>query len=299
MPKSSAVRSATASDILGPLLRRRVVAFRAREAEVRLGEPDAVHRFRVSARRLRSLLAAYAAFLDPATCKKLDRELRETTRTLAPARDAQIVQRRLESLLREEPDSRTAVHVGAALGNLLETSYEKSWQEAIQYFDGSRYDSFTRALTGFADLPPWTPAAGTAAKPVFVPVLRNEWEVLLRRGRRVQLLKAGRKRDLRLHDVRKAARRVKDVAQAQAPVSGRKVKRLGKEADRLQTILGEYQDLVITGLVLDKAGTELAGAGDVLHGIRSREVVAAKELYAGFCHAWRDADRKSLRAWMS
>ncbi len=72
---TSSTGSATAADLLGPLLRQRVADFRAREVEVRLAEADALHRFRVSARRLRSLLATFAALLDPGTCEALDAEL--------------------------------------------------------------------------------------------------------------------------------------------------------------------------------------------------------------------------------
>lgn len=296
---TNSTRSATAADVLGPLLRQRVADFRAREVEVRLAEPDAVHRFRVSARRLRSLLATFASLLDPATCAALDAELKESARTVGDARDAQVVQQRLESLLSDEPDSEASVQLRTRLDGLLATSYETSWQQAITYFDGSGYDAFTRVLDGFADLPPWTPAAQAAAGQVMVQALRREWMRLLRKGRRVQLLEAGSERDQQLHEVRKAAKRVKDLADAQASVSGRKVRRLGKAADRLKNVLGEHQDLVVTGALLERAGPGIPGADGVVHRLQSRETAAAGELYDEFVRIFRDADRKSLRAWMS
>jgi len=296
---TSSTGSATAADLLGPLLRQRVEHFRAREVEVRLAEADALHRFRVSARRLRSLLTTSAALLDPGTCEALDAELKVSARTVSDARDAQVVRRRLGSLLGDEPDSDAVVQLRSRLDGLLEASYDAGWQQAITYFDGSRYDSFTRVLDGFADLPPWTPAAETAAAHVFAPALRREWMRLLRKGRRVQLLEAGSVRDEQLHEVRKAAKRVKDLADVQASVSGRKVRRLGKAADRLKTVLGEHQDLVVTGALLERASGDVPGANSVVLRIRSRETAQASELYDKFVRIFRDADRKSLRAWMS
>jgi CHAD domain-containing protein len=132
-----------------------------------------------------------------------------------------------------------------------------------------------------------------------VQALRREWMRLLRKGRRVQLVEPGPERDEQLHEVRKAAKRVKDLADAQTSVSGRKVRRLGKAADRLKNVLGEHQDLVVTGALLETAVPGVTGADGVVHRIQSRETAAAGELYGEFVRIFRDADRKSLRAWMS
>ena len=288
----------SAADVLGPALRHRVAVFRAREAEVRLDEPDAVHRFRVSARRLRSLVTAGGTLLDPARCAALDDELREAARVVGAARDAQVAQRRLESLLRDEPDSAALAQLEGRLTDLLERSYLSGWRQAIGYFDGSRYDAFTRLLDGFADLPPWTTSAQAPAGQVLVPVLRQEWTRLLSTGRRVQLLEPGPDRDQQLHAVRKAAKRVKDLAEVQASLSGRKVKRLRKAASRLQTVLGEHQDLVVTGVLLERLGRDGTVDHRVLHRIQLREAAAAGALFDDFVRTFREADRKSLRAWM-
>jgi len=292
---SSSTRSATAADVLGPQLRRQVAAFRAREVEVRLDEPDAVHRFRVAARRLRSLLAAFEQLLDPAVCEALDAELGQAARKVAAARDAQVVQRRLAWLMSDEPDSLPLMN---ELTSRLETSYAEGRQRAVAHFDSPGYDSFTRVLDGFTDLPPWTPAAATGANQVFVAALRQEWRSMLGKGRRVQLLEAGPVRDHRLHEVRKSAKLVKDVAEAQASISGRKVRRLGKAAGRLSDVLGEHQDLVVTRSVLAEAEADRA-AERVLQRVQSREATAAAGLYDDFRQVFKDADRKSLRAWMS
>lgn len=291
--------SATAADVLGPLLRRQVADLRTREVEVRLGEPDAVHRFRVAARRLRSHLAAFGSFLDPVVCQALEDELAEVAAVVGGARDADVARRRVDSLLQDEPDSPAATEVRARLVEALEASYAESWQRAIDYLDGPTYDAFTRRLDGFADLPPWAPTAEVSAAAAFVPVLRQLWSRLLKQGRAVQLLEPGPRRDEQLHDVRKAAKRVRDVAETQTPMLGRRARRLRKAAQRLQEVLGEYQDLVVTRTALVDAGRAGADGSRVVDRMSRRESAAAGDLYDEFVRLFRDADRKSLRAWLS
>lgn len=299
MPKNSPNRSVPARAVLGPVLRRQVAAFRAREALVRLDEPDSVRRFLVSARRLDSLLATFGTLLGPATCAALEAGLRDTADALGGAHDAEVVRRRVESLLRAEPDSRAVVNVRDQLSYVLERSYRESWQRTIDHFDSPAYDAFTRALDMFADLPPWTPAADVSARRVLVPALAQEWATLLTEGRRAQELGTGPKRDRRLHAAHDAAKRAKDVAEAQAAISGRRVERLRKAARRLATPLGGHHDSVVTGAFLSRADGDLEGADGVIPRLQARENAAASRLYDEFVRSFRDADRKSLRSWMS
>jgi len=65
----------------------------ARTASGRLDDPDdteALHDFRVALRRLRTLLRAFRAQLDDAVSKKLQRRLRDVTRSTSRTRDAEV-----------------------------------------------------------------------------------------------------------------------------------------------------------------------------------------------------------------
>lgn len=299
MPPSTRSRSATAGDVLGPILRHRVAVFRTREAQLRLDEPDAAQRFQVSARRLGSLLTAFGMLLDPTTGTALEAELNATSRTVGGARDAQVQRRCLESLLGEEPDPRAVGQVQKRLTDLLDSSYRDSWQQAITYFDSPGYDSFTRTLDGFADLPPWTPAAGTAAADVFVPVLREEWTRLLSRGRDVQELEPGPDRDRRLQAVHRTATLVRDLGEAPEVVSGRRVRRLRKVAGALGRTLGEYHDVVMTGELLGTVSSYVEGADTGVQQLHRRQAAAAATSYDTYVERFREVDRTSLRSWMS
>ncbi|HWI01821.1 MAG TPA: CHAD domain-containing protein [Propionibacteriaceae bacterium] len=198
-----------------------------------------------------------------------------------------------------KPDSPAVGQVRKRLTDLTEESYQRSWQQTINHFDSPRYDSFTRTLDGFADLPPWTRASDTAAGHLFLPALRQEWTRMLSQGRGVQELRPGPERDRRLHALHRTAKRVKDVAEAQEAISGRKVKQLRKVAGALAATLGEHHDVVLTGQLLNRVTPQLDEADGVIRQMRRREAAEALELYDTFVKSFGEADRKPLRSCMS
>jgi len=123
---------------------------------------------------------------------------------------------------------------------------------------------------------------------------------MLSQGRGVQELQPGPERDRRLHALHRTAKRVKDVAEAQEAVSGRKVKRLRKVAGGLATSLREHHDVVLTGHLLDRVTPQIDEAqGGVIRQLRRCEAAVAVELYDTFVKGFGEADRKPLRSWMS
>ena len=111
----------------------------------------------MAARRLRSNVAAFSSLLDPATCEVLEQDLRETANIVGAARDAEVVQRRIDSLLKDEPPSPEVDQIKRQLAEMLEIAFQEGRHRSIKYLDSSKYDSFTRNLDRFADLPPWSP----------------------------------------------------------------------------------------------------------------------------------------------
>jgi hypothetical protein len=61
--------------------------------------------------------------LDPATCEVLERDLRETATIVGGARDAEVVQRRIDSLLKGEPSSLEVDQIKRQLAEMLEISF--------------------------------------------------------------------------------------------------------------------------------------------------------------------------------
>ena len=128
--------------------------------------------------------------------------------------------------------------------------------------------------------------------------MRKEWTTFLKKGRRAKLHAAGAGRDQQLHDVRKAAKRVRYVAEAQTPVFGRKASGCAKQPSACRWF--SVSTTTQPSLVHCWKGGEGAPSTmhDILGRMQSREIAAAGELYAAFVPLLRDAERKALRKWM-
>jgi CHAD domain-containing protein len=301
MPKApSASPGATAAEVLGPVLRDQVQDLRSCEAGVRLHRADAVHRYRVVARRLRSQLAGFGSLLDPDVCNELGRELGRAAAAVGGVRDAEVVRRRVDALLRDESGDLVAA-ARVRLDRLVSDASDRSRLDSVSHLDSGDYDAFTRRLERFADLPPWSATAGHPAQDVFRPLLRREWARFRDRGSAAVASTAGSHRNERLHEARKAAKRARYVAESLTPVFGRRAHRLGKAAQRVQVVLGEHQDCTITQAVLGRAGEQAFRDGEntfVLGRLQAREAGTAEELREEFIRLFLAADRKKLRQWL-
>lgn len=300
--KVDTVRSRwTAADVLTPVWRGQVADLRAYEVDVRLDRPHGVHRFRVTARRLRSNLAGLRPLLDAATVDGLQRGLREAAASVGGARDAEVVRRRVDLLLLDEPDSPGVARTRDRLGRMLAGSSEESREAALEYFDGPEYDALTRSLDRFSDLPPWGASSREPADEALPPLLRKEWARFRRRGREALTAGPGDTSDDALHDARKAAKRSRYLAEALSPVLGRRAKHLAKAAEQVQVVLGDYQDSVITRSLLERAAIETSAEAEealALARMVAREERAARDLRVLFERRFAAADRASLRRWM-
>ncbi len=124
MPKPDSGRSrVSAAEVLTPVLAAQVTDLRAWEAGVRLDQPEATHGFRVAARRLRSLLAAFGPLMDQGVADELGGQLKRAAAAVSGARDAEIVQARVEALLRDEPEETDVAGTRERLTRLLEEAY--------------------------------------------------------------------------------------------------------------------------------------------------------------------------------
>ena len=99
----------------------------------------------------------------------------------------------------------------------------------------------------------------------------------------------GRSLDQHLHQVRKAAKRVRYAAETAQPVSGPSMQRLREEAARFQETLGAHQDALVLEEYAGRLGRQAAREGEATG---TYEVVArvaateAERLAAGFPALW-------------
>ena len=205
-----------------------------------LDEVESVHRVRTRARRIRSVLLAYSA--ETPEARRLCRDLRWLGVTVGRVRDLDVIRERLAALdgvpellhrerataveeVRTALDRRRARHLHRDLGRLLEAK---------------RWSGLTQA-----------PLAETAPR-----VLEAERRRVLHRDRAAEHAEADR--SARLHDVRKAAKRLRYAAEAAGEPA------LAERAEALQELLGAGNDALMTAAWLDRTARELPEVADRL-----------------------------------
>ncbi|MFE2961730.1 CHAD domain-containing protein [Nocardia tengchongensis] len=255
--------SATAGPALIDAVAADVDRLRTAEPDVRQDLPDSVHKMRVATRRLRSVLKSYRRVLRRRAVGEITDELRWLAGLLGVARDAEVRAERFAALL-VAPDAgaedttpaaaKQRVPVGENptrpenFGQRLVAEecaiYTAAHREVVDAFDGDRYTALIGTLHGLITDPPLKDSrAGEPAEPVFTKVLRRDLSELRHLVHSEHGL-SGDERIERLHDIRKAAKRLRYSAEAASAVLGKPAENLGKQAKHLQGVLGDHRDAV-------------------------------------------------------
>ncbi len=281
----------TAGAALAGYLRAQAAALRALEAAVRRDEPDAVHRMRVAARRLRSALAACRPLLrEGARTRALGERLRELGQVLGRARDAETSGARLTEQARALPPVAGPEQLAAAITRWSAERYRQVHREAVRFLDGDGYFTLLADVERFAARPPLRRRA-RGGRPVLEALLREEQRRTRRRLRAAFRVPEGARRDEALHGARKAAKRARYTAE----LAG--ADRLARRMRDLQEALGGYQDAVVAQRLLPELAdrARLTGEGGFGYGVlyAVQQTRARADLSAAR-RAGREARRRRL-----
>lgn len=237
-------------------------------------EPDALHQMRTSVRRLRSLLAAYGPVLDAGVVTGLRRRLRELGHELGTVRDLEVRVQVAEAALADAdeagrfatPDERARVR------SILIDDETAAHDRAHARF--AERQRLPRAVARLEELdrvlrdPPLVERAGRPAHRELARLLDREARRAAKRARR--LPDGAGAEDL--HDLRKAARRLRYAAEAvtQPPVElfGERAVALAEAGDEIHDVLGDHRDELLFAEHLRRAAAHEAHAGrpgDALH----------------------------------
>ncbi|MGN8245450.1 CHAD domain-containing protein [Cellulomonas soli] len=231
----------TAGDVVVAHLREQLGLWHAQEAQVRHDRPGAVHRMRVTTRRVRSDLTTFGPLFATAPVRSLRRDLRRLGRRLGRARDAEVLQARVHDALRGERPADAAARVDARLAADRQAARER----VLLALDSPRHAGLTSALATFADAPPAGPRAQRPAA-VELPrlVARSYAEVVTLMD--LAQAAADAERDRLWHEARKAAKRTRYALEPLVGVLGPDATALGVALEELQDALGEHHDVVAT-----------------------------------------------------
>lgn len=185
-----------------------VDAIRVRDPEVRRDLPDSVHKLRVATRRLRSALASYRPVLDREAGDVIRAELKWLAGELGGARDAEVLREHLASTIAEQPVELVMGRVAAGIDDHLRAVYKAARVEALAALESERYFRLLDSLDELIADPPLTGEERKAAKQL-PEILEHDWLRMRKAVRRVESAEEPAERDHELHEVRKAAKRLR------------------------------------------------------------------------------------------
>jgi CHAD domain-containing protein len=218
--------------------------------------PDGVHRHRTAVRRLRSVLAAFAPPIDPAAARRVRVLFAEWGGQLGVVRDAEVRADAAAHAIEELQIADDGIR--RRLVDDERMQYQRLHARLVELARGERLaeaDALLRELA--AD-----PALAGAEEPA-----RRALRVILRREvRRVR--RAAKRRDgsvERLHEVRKAGRRLRYVGEAigaATPLFGDVVVELAAAGEAVHDLLGDHRDLVIFAERVERERARAARVGE-------------------------------------
>jgi len=291
-----------AAAVVQARLRAQVSELQLRDTQVRRDLPDGVHQMRVALRRLRSALATFRPLLDRAVIEPLRGELGWVAGVLGEARDAEVMRDRLAAVITAQPAELVLGPVARRVDAEFDEIYRAAQARVLEALESPRYFAAVDDLDRVAAGPPWTARAYEHAGDVLAQRVRHDWKRLRDQVAAAEAASGSAQYEERLHEVRKAAKRVRYAAEVMTPIGGGSAKRFVKAMKRLQSVLGDHQDSVVVQPRLRELGIRAHLDGDnafsygYLHALEQSRAADAEVRYAS---AWRQASRKKLRSWLA
>ena len=241
----SALAPGTAAARVRPYLATQFTALLTADDRLREGDESVVHAGRVAARRARSIVRVFGPLFEAPVSAHQDRELRWWAGTLGPVRDLQILQDRLDALVAGLDEELVVGPVRTRIDVELGHDRLQHWAAVATALTSERHGELVHHLELWSTEPPWT-AKASRADSTLVPMLRRADRTVARRLRH-----AHRSDDVdAMHRARKAAKRARYAAEVLSTGESTRAKKNARRYQRLQDLLGEHQDSVVSAQLL-------------------------------------------------
>ncbi len=215
-----------------------------------LYEGNEVHKTRVAARRLRSVLRVFADRFDPETAAHLDGELVWYSGLLGRLRDLQVLRKHFAEAISQLPDELGATH---ALVERIDAALKARERQALRAMRRALVSRRREALLAATVAVPVEPAGDRTIE----DYLRSAERSARKRLRRAEKLAVGDpERDAALHRARKAAKRARYTAELCEPELGAKAAKAVRRWRAVQDRLGEHQDGVVAAELVRSLATD-------------------------------------------
>ena len=274
----------SAGEAVTAAIRELVRQFDESESAALVGRPDGVHQHRTAVRRLRSVLRVFGDLYDPFAVKQLRTLLKEWGSALGVVRDHEVAAELVDELSGDVPEAALDDRLTDRLVQPEREAVSTSHRRLAEIHDLKRLEEMRRLLHGFAADPPYSPAAAAPADSIRSTITKTA-RVVLRKSRHLERSLEDR------HLLRKRARRLRHAVEAVTTdppgLFGRRVRRIGRIAKRMQSELGDHRDSVLLATRVARA-RRLAG--------RAGEEIAPYDELAAAAQAIADDRVRRLRA---
>lgn len=277
-----------ALDLLRAALSRHIRALLIADVGVRRDLPDSVHKMRVAARRIRSLLGVHRTMIDLDKGSGLREELQWLASELGGVRDTEVQAERLLTLAEEleEPDRTVLVEF---LTEWRDRRLKAGRSGAMAALRSDRHDYLIDDLVAFVHDVPATEEAFTSGAAAAVVDIESAFAALRKRVKKVDLDSP----DEAWHKVRIAAKKaryaVESVAEAVDKKHQRNFERLAQRLELTTELLGSMQDSHVARMTvreLAQAPTTSSNIAFLLGALHEWEWGETLELRAQFHDLW-------------
>jgi CHAD domain-containing protein len=290
-----------AAEVIIGYLSRHAEAVKALDPAARASEPDAVHQMRIETRQLRSTVQSFGPIIWAAGTGRVAADLKWLGAVLGAARDAEVLAGHLEAALDDTPAEQVIGPVQARVRGHFAPVAADAREAMRAALDSHRYFALLDGLDALVAEPVLTPAAARPARDVLVPAVRRAYRRTRKRIRRAERTPAGQRRNVALHEARKAAKRARYAAEAVSPAMGKPAGRLAARLRKVQSQLGDHQDAVIARRVERELSVDatLAGENAFSYGLLyQRDADAGAQAAAKALRTWAATDRPKYRRWL-
>jgi CHAD domain-containing protein len=253
------IESGTVGELVAAYVGAQCEVLASNDVGMRTGTP-AVHKTRVAARRLRSTMRIFSDVFDATPAEELDNELKWYADVLGQVRDRDILSSRLAEQIAALPPEQVRGPVEAEISTTLGAERGAAVRRLDRAMRTRRYKHLMQLLRAWRAAPPLTDPAGedaaTAIK--YVKKAKRKAEKRLRKAADIE----------ELHRARKAFKRARYAAELAEPTDSQ-MKSVARDAEEMQTLLGEHQDATVTARFLAKmsADGEIAAGSAFTYGI--------------------------------
>jgi CHAD domain-containing protein len=216
---------------------------------VRAEADDAVHQMRVTTRKIRSLLQASPDSFGISDDTSILDELRELANVLGEARDAEVLAERYRSALDKLPPQLVRGPVRERLVDGAERRYQAGLRHSLAVL---RSPWYFRLLDTLEAVVAQDPPTDQGSAPAAVAAASKR----VRKAAKAARQAADEDLDDAIHRIRKRAKRLRYIAAATG------AKKVSRRAKKVQSLLGDHQDSVVSCAHLTQQADAAHAAGE-------------------------------------